>query len=227
MLPPDPRILGVFTSLDSGDRKLRPVLPSPDSCDSTVCPPGVCVQCLRVPPSPGTWGGPRGPEALPALLARPGEGTGSGFPPLPQREGYREVLRGERACAGLDVRERRSRFLAAALSKVRVKCDTPAKWEQKKHPSTRPSSSPPPFSMETRTRRRSRVCYGKVSPWSETVSGVPAGSELPVSGEGRRQAGRSLATYTCIHIFFPRLILFYSSSTYLYPSSPSLSRLIG
>lgn len=114
--------------------------------------------------------GPRGaPTALPALLAQPGEGTGSGFPPLPQREGYREVLRRERACAGLDVRERRSRFFAAALSKVPVKCDTPAKREQKKHPSTRPSSSPPPFSMETRKRRRSRVCYGKVSPWSETV----------------------------------------------------------
>lgn len=203
MPPPDRCILEVFTSLDSGDRKLCPVLPSPDSCDSTLRPPGLRSVLSGVPVPPRTWGGPRGPEALPALLARPGEGTGSGFPPLPQRKGYREVLRGERACAGLDVRERRSRFLAAALSKVPVKCDTPAKWEQKKHPSTRPSSSPPPSSMETRKRRRSRVCYGKVSPWSETVSGVPAGSELPVSGEGRRQAGRSLATYTCIRIFSP------------------------
>lgn len=147
--------------------------------------------------------GPRGaPPALPALLAQPGEGTISGFPPLPRREGYREVLRRERACAGSDVRERRGHLSAAALSKVRVKCDTPAKWEQKKHPSTRPSSSPPPFSMEIRKRRRSRVCYGKVSPWSETVSGVSAGSELPVSGEGRRQAGRSLATYIYKYIFF-------------------------
>lgn len=39
---------------------------------------------------------------------------------------------------GSDERASRSRLFAAALSKVRVKCDTPAKWEQQKLPSTRP-----------------------------------------------------------------------------------------
>lgn len=200
-----------------------------DSGDSKLCLPGVCVTAFpRGPalPSPthrspfprrrgrgaqGACSGgaaPRGsgegcaaPPALPALPARPGKGTISSFPPLRQGEGDREVLRRERACAGSDVRERRSRFLAAALSKVRVKCDTPAKWEQEKLPASYPCCpsvppGPPALSMETRKRRRSRVCYGKVSPWAETVSGVSGGSELPVSGEeAGREGGRSYATY--------------------------------
>lgn len=84
-----------------------------------------------------------------------------------------------------------------------------------------PLVPPSPFSMETRKRRRRRVCYGKVSPWSETVSGVSAGSELPLPGEEAREGGRSLATYIYILslFFFPGLIIFYSSSTYLHPSS--------
>lgn len=144
----------------------------------------------------GTWSGPRGKGELGRRCLRSWHRQGKRLAPDFHPDTDREVLPGQRACAGSDVRERRSHLSAAALSKVRVKCDTPAKWEQKKHPSTRPSPSPPPFSMETPKRRRSRVRYGKVSPWSETVSGVSAGSELPVSGEGRRQAGRSLATYT-------------------------------
>lgn len=199
--------------LDSGDSKLR--LPGVRVTAFHRAPAGAAPVPVPVPapgaarrararggqgragrrPEAAVRGAPRraaGSACAPGTA--PGEGTISGFPPLRQGEGEREVVRREPGCAGSAVRERRRRFFAAALSKVRVKCDTPAEWEQGKLPLTHPSSPPPPFSMETRKRtrrrRRRRVCYGKVSPWSETVSGVSAGSELPVSGEGRRQAGR-------------------------------------
>lgn len=177
----------------------------PPSLHSKVCPSGVRPGAFGVPPAPRGQGRclrsghsqRKGPGDLRISTSAtegrlPGSAAGRASP------------------CGLGRERKTQPHLRCSAFKVRVKCDTPAKREQKKHPSTRPSSSPPPFSMETHKRRRSGVCYGKVSPWSETVSGVSAGSELPVSGEGRRQAGRSLATYTCIFFFFPLdLILFH------------------
>lgn len=180
-----------------------PSLDSSDSRDSQVFPARGCLNAFGVP-----WSGPRGQGTRCRRCLRSWHSQGNALSPDFHLCCHRAKATGK-CCGesepekGSDVRERRSHLSAVALSKLRVKCDTPAKWEQKKHPFTRPSSSPPSFSMETRKRRRSRVCYGKVSPWSETVSGVSAGLELPVSGEGRRQAGRSLATYICIYFFSP------------------------
>lgn len=63
------------------------------------------------------------------------------------------------------------------------------------------------------------VSYGKVSPWSETVSGVSAGLGLPVSGEGRRQGERDLATYVCMCII--HIHIYIHTYVYIYKSPPS------
>lgn len=152
-------------SLDSEDRKLCPLFPSlPAGCQ--VCPGGVWLSAL------GTWG--QG-----ALLAQPGNGLSPDFHLCHGGKGHREVLRGERASAGLG-REGKARppllFQKSALNV------TPRRKGSRRNTPCPPP--PPPFSMETRKRRRSRLCYGKVSPWSETVWGVCAGSELPVQGRG-------------------------------------------
>lgn len=69
----------------------------------------------------------------------------SGFPPPPQREGYREVLRGERARAGSDVRERRSHISAAALLKSVLNVTPRRNGSRRNTPLPAPRRPPRPF----------------------------------------------------------------------------------
>lgn len=88
----------------------------------------------------------RGPLPKRRSWHSPGEGTISGFPPLRQGKGDREAV-----CVGSGGRKRRRHRFAAALSKARAKCDTPAEWEPQELPATPPPLTPL-FSMETRIK---------------------------------------------------------------------------